>query len=87
MTMETKIRIAARLYEARDTVRCLLGDKYASQMAEGGKLLSSVAAKRGENVLKVATQLASACEKQDRPFAAVAILAAAVELLEPSGSA
>jgi len=87
MIHEREIRTAARLYEARDTARALLGDKYAGRMAEGGKLLSSLANNGGESIIAAAARMAEVCESDGRPFAAVAILAAAAELLDPSGSA
>jgi hypothetical protein len=84
MTAESKIRLAARLYEARDTAKRLLDDKYASRMQEGGTLLTDVAEKTGKHLLVIATEMAKQMEQEGRPYGALAILAAAVELLEPS---
>lgn len=82
-----EIRCVASLHEARYIARTLLGDKYAGRMAEGGKLLSSLANNSGESIIAAAARMAGVCESDGRPFAAVAILAAAAELLDPSGSA
>lgn len=81
---ETHIRLAAKLYAARDAVKFLLGDLYAERMKQGGALLEKLAEKRSKGVLEVATVLAKEVEAEGRAFAALAILAAAVELLEPS---
>lgn len=87
MTLESKIRLAARLYEARDTARILLGDKYASRMQEGGTMLQDLAEKSGKSLLVVAGEMANQMDREGKPYGALAILAAAVELIEPSGSA
>ena len=84
MTMESKIRLAAKLYEARETAKTLLGDKYAERMKEGADLLKQAEQETGKNPIAIATFLAKKCEEEGRPFGAVAILAAAVEMLEPS---
>jgi len=84
MTCEQNVRTAARLYEARDTAKTVLGDKYALRMFRGGQLLTKSARNSGQSVLTVAAHLAKKCEEDGRPFAAVVILAAAVELIEPS---
>lgn len=81
---EKVIRLAAKLYDARDHVKLLLGDAYAMRMRDGGKLLTGVAKSRGCGVLEVATEMARLMADEDKPFAAMAIIAAAVELLEPS---
>lgn len=41
---EKQVRLAAQLYQARDAVRRLLGDKYAAKMAELGQPLQRLAA-------------------------------------------
>lgn len=87
MTLESKILLAARLYAARDTARILLGDKYASRMQEGGAMLQDLAEKSGKSLLVVAGEFANKMEREGKPYGALAILAAAVELIEPSGSA
>ena len=51
---EQQVRMAAQLYQARDAVRRLLGDKYAAKMAELGEALQRLADARGTTVLKEA---------------------------------
>jgi hypothetical protein len=84
MTAESKIRLAARLYEARDGLKRLLGNQYAAQMAEVGKLLKDASGKTGLGILETAGRLAKQAQKNDEDSIAVMYLVAAVELLEPS---
>ena len=69
--------------EARDSVRRLLGDKYAVRMAELGASLQRLAAARNSSVLKEAISAARAVSGMD----SLLILAAAVEHTEPSTEA
>lgn len=79
---EDQITIAAALYRMRAAARTLSGDRYTQQMSEIGILLKEAAVAENQSVLLVATNAAKhdAC----RPMDAVFIMAAAVELLEPS---
>lgn len=78
---ERHVRIAADLYKARDTARRMCGEKYSANMAEIGGVLKEIARARGVDVLVAATDAA----KDGRTgFDAWMILAAAVELIEPT---
>lgn len=79
---QKQVALAAKLYEARDAMRRILGDKFAARMAELGAVIKSVAAKRNQNELQAAQDIISAGELQGMD--AVQLLAAAVELVEPS---
>lgn len=81
---EKQIRTAAKMYEARDTVRLLLGDRYPATMKKLGAELSRMAVDTGEDVLSVALALCKAATNAGKAGAALQILAAAVELSEPS---
>lgn len=81
---EKTIRLAAKLYEARDGVKLLLGDRFAEEMRKGGELLTAIAKSRGETILQTAGTLGKQYNAEDRPFASMVIVAAAVELIEPS---
>lgn len=81
---EKTIRLAAKLYEARDGVRLLLGDRFADEMRKGAELLTAVSASKGETVLQTAIRLGKQYNAEDRPFASMVVVAAAVELIEPS---
>lgn len=77
---EQQVRLAAQLYQARDAVRRLLGDKYTVRMAELGAGLQRLATARNSSVLKEAISAARAVSGMD----SLLILAAAVEHSEPS---
>jgi len=79
---ERQVRMAARLYEMRDTARRLLGDDYPAKMAELGKALSIAATLTARQPLAVAIEAARDADALAQCY----ILAAAVELAEP-GSA
>jgi len=67
----------------RDEARRLLGDQYKPHMAELGGILARTARRTGKDVLQVAHDVC------DRPGVGATekglILAAAVELIEPTG--
>ena len=76
---ERQVRMAARLYEMRDTARRLLGNDYTAKMAELGGALKTVADKTGREPLAVAIEAARDANGLTQCY----ILAAAVELAEP----
>lgn len=78
-----RVQMAAKLYEARDAAKMLLGAHYKRDME-----LWAVAI-RGEAESKKTSELAAAISmaKQADGFGAVMILAAAVEMTEPSVAA
>ena len=80
---EQQVRLAAQLYQARDSVRRLLGDKYALRMAELGAGLQRLATVRNSSVLKEAISAARTVSGMD----SLLILAAAVEHTERSTEA
>lgn len=82
MVGERQVRMAARLYEMRDTARSLLGDKYADKMAELGSALRQVADLTQRDPLSVAIEAA----RNTDGLAQCYVLAAAVELAEPSNT-
>jgi hypothetical protein len=84
---EQAIRLNAKLYEVRDTARKVLGDSYRARMAEGGRMLSEMAEAKKCGVLEVALNVSQSAARKDDMNAVTFILAAAVELLEPSEDA
>lgn len=54
MTPERTVRQAAKLYEARDTIRRLLGARYAEETAFLGNVLKRIEAHRGINTMEAA---------------------------------
>lgn len=83
MQGERAVRMAARMYEMRDTARRLLGDKYKDRMAEYAPIIQRVADNRKCSVLQAGGMMAS--ESGDGMMT-VMIVAAMVEMIEPSNS-
>lgn len=81
---EKRVKLAAKLYEARDTIRTLLGDRYRPEMKRIGEYLMAMATQSGTTELKAALEVAKRCAG---PHAGMKVLAAAVELVEPSEEA
>lgn len=78
---EQQVRIVAKLYEARKAAKFLLGDKYAEEMRKVGQVLTQLAESRKTTVLAVAGTVA---QSLTNPYEQLQVLAAAVELVEPS---
>jgi len=76
------IQTAAKLYETRDAMKLLLGDKYKERMAELGGAIQKIAARKGKDVLMTAKEICS--DPGMTGMEKIQIMAAAVELLEPS---
>lgn len=82
---EKQIRLAAKLYEARDGLKLLLGEAvFAHRMKEVGILLKHASETTGLGILDVAGRLAKKAKEEHEDVGAVTYLCAAVELLEPS---
>lgn len=81
---EKRVRIAARLYEARDVTRRLLGDRYADRMKEYSAVVAEVANSKQIDVLSAARQIAEAQTKAGNELSAMMVVAAAIEMIEPT---
>jgi hypothetical protein len=82
MATELEIGIASKLYEMRRLARSLLGEKYAERMGNLREVIEKVQARLGGNELKAAQRL---CEDAEiGPFDKILIMAAAVEMVEPT---
>jgi len=82
--MEREVKMAAKLYEMRDTAKRLLGEKYAGHMAMNGKILEATARRDKKTVLEVAIAV---CKKPGiTAMETIFIMSAAVELAEPSNA-
>lgn len=79
---EQQIRIASKLYECRDAARTLLGDNYRPRMDELGTVLNRIAEVRKVGVLEAAQDAVKAVVGDG--MTQLQILAAAVELIEPT---
>jgi len=80
MTSERGVKLAAGLYQCRDAARTLLGAHYQRDMELWARAIKGVAAKDDSSDLAAATKMAAATGS----FGAVTILAAFVEMTEPS---
>jgi len=76
------LRLAPKFYETRNTVRMLLGEGYPARMKELGAMVAKVAAGRRTGALDAAQDVVRAADLDG--FEAIQVLAAAVELIEPS---
>ena len=82
-----KIQMAAKMYDARDTARVLLGDKFKERMAEGISILKSIAEEHHITVEQAALRSAKMYADEHNHAAAMMVLAAWVESVEPSDAA
>lgn len=82
MQSERAVKMAARLYECRDTARSVFGDSYQQRMEMYGQAVKSAAAALECSDLKAATTLAD----KAGGMAAICYLAAVVEMTEPSNA-
>lgn len=74
--------LAPKLYETRDTARQLLGEGFQPRMKELGSMLEKLAEGRRTGALDVAQDVVRAFDLDG--YEAIQVLAAAVELIEPS---
>lgn len=74
--------LAPKFYETRMTAKQLLGERYGARMKELGAMLSRVAEDRRTGALDAAQDVVRAAELDG--YEAIQVLAAAVELIEPS---
>jgi hypothetical protein len=81
---EQLVRMAARLYEARDTLRRLQGDRFAQTVANTRPAVEAYMEHHQVSELTAGMQM---CERvRFDGFAQLAILATVVEMIEPSRS-
>lgn len=77
---EDQIRLAAKLYDCRDTARRLLGKQYHDRLRPIQDALRGLARKQNKDILKVAMEAAGRVDGIER----IIVIAAAVECTEPS---
>lgn len=82
---EKHVRMAAKLYEVRDAARTMLRGAFEPRMRQLGEEIQEAADNTGRGVLEAAQDLILLRGLTD--FAAVEMLAAAVELAEPTADA
>jgi hypothetical protein len=74
--------LAATFYQSRETARSLLGERYSGRMQELGAVLQRVASNRRTGTFDAAQDVIRAADLYG--FEAIQVVAAAVELAEPS---
>lgn len=85
--MERAVGITAQLYRCRSAARTLLGDRFGAVMDEFGTAIRDAAAQRETSELKAAIALGQVAQEAGNDFAFIEIMAAYVELVEPSPKA
>lgn len=81
---ERAVGITEKLYACRRASRTLLGDKFQARMTEFGEAIREVAAKRGISELQATIALGKAAQDAGNDFAFMEVMAAYVELCEPT---
>jgi len=84
--MEKQIKMAAKLYEMRDTAKRFFGPEYLDKLKPYSDLLKKVMEANKEDELKAAMRLVQIESFADNGMAQLMVFAAAVELVEPSGA-
>lgn len=87
MTDEKIVRLGAKLYEIRDRVRWVLGDRWPEKVAQVRAMLEVRMRLAHEDELSAAAFLARPAAENGDGMWALLILATAVEMIEPSPDA
>ena len=82
--MEKQIRIASQLYGARDAAKFMLGTDYHAKIEPYMSMIRVSAKNRGVSELTAACDMAKDVAENISGHGAVMVLAAYVELIEPS---
>lgn len=85
MTPERQVKMAARMYEARETVRFLWGADYHAKIREAIDQLKVIQQQRGdEDLLSTCIFAAKQAAEAGETFYSMAVIAAYVEDMEPT---
>ncbi len=84
---EQHVRLTAQLYQARADARSLLGADYGPRMADLGRSIDELAAAKGISRMSAAIAMAQVAQEAGKAYTALYVLAAVVELEEPSAPA
>jgi hypothetical protein len=77
-----KIQMVAKLYDARGSLKALFPDKFEQRISEIQTAIKMIIKQSGESELEVMIKLMK--EQKEKPILQMWIMAATVELLEPS---
>lgn len=81
---QKNIQLAAKLYDARDTIKRLWGEGYAERIKVPIAELKAAAERGGTDIMTEALSAAKHFAERYEGGAALIIIAAAVEITEPS---
>lgn len=84
MQPEKAVQLTASLYQARKVARSTLGDRYADKMREYGAAIDTVARLKKIERLAAAILMAKQSTADGNGLTSLFVMAAAVELIEPS---
>ena len=82
--MAQPIQIAAKLLECRDAHKAIFGDTFHSVIKDYQELIQRVAKEKKASILDTALIMAEYLEKNGKGRGAPLLIAAAVELIDPS---
>lgn len=84
---ERQVKLAAKMYEARDTARFVWGADYQKNIGDIIENIKVIQQQRHETFLETCIFAAKKAEEAGQTFFSIAIIAAAVEEAEPSAEA
>lgn len=82
--METQIKIAAKLYECRDTAKRFFREEYAIRLQSYITIIKAVMLAHNLDELHAILKISKSQSYQENGMAQMMFMAAAVELMEPS---
>lgn len=82
--MEQEIKIAAKLYECRDTAKRFFKSEFQERIRFYKRVIEAEQMKSGTEILQAVTSLCEMKGVKDDGMAIMMFMAAAVELMEPS---
>jgi hypothetical protein len=84
MATEQQVRIAAKMYETRDAMKRLRGDKWPADFVEYSGFIRRAMQSWNMDVLPACLRLCEAEKLADEPLTQMMLVVVAVEMVEPS---
>lgn len=84
VSAERAVRITAGMYETRRVARAILGQRFRTTMLRCGDMIKKLAGDAGISETSAAIHIAKNVEAAGHAMTAVYVIAALVELIEPS---
>jgi hypothetical protein len=84
MATEQQVQIAAKMYETRDAMKRLRGDKWTADFRELSGFIRRAMEQWGIGELSASLRLCQTKELEHEPLTHMMLVAAAVEMVEPS---